>query len=116
MRLSVRKKPGAPPASQGRPRATRWSRRRVAEGRGGESWLGVLPAPESGGPPLRPPLGPSRVGANQQAPPARPAPSPSGDRKSAQQMRKWQAGWPWGLLSGPAPSEPFTAARLAPHW
>lgn len=88
----------------------------MREERGGESGPGVLPAPESGGPPLRPPLGPSRVGANQQAPPARPAPSPSGDRKSAQQMRKWQAGWPWGLLSGPAPSEPFTAARLAPHW
>uniref|UniRef100_A0A5F9D7V9 Elongation of very long chain fatty acids protein n=1 Tax=Oryctolagus cuniculus TaxID=9986 RepID=A0A5F9D7V9_RABIT len=29
-------------------------------------------------------------------------------------MRKWQAGWPWGLLSGPAPSEPSIAARLAP--
>lgn len=53
---------------------------------------------------------------NQQAPPSWSTPSPSGDRKSAQQMRKWQAGWPWGLLSGPAPSKPSTAARLAPHW
>ncbi|KAG5214657.1 hypothetical protein R6Z07F_000221 [Ovis aries] len=35
-------------------------------------------------------------------------------RKSAQQMRKWQAGWPWGLLSSPAPSQPSTTARLAP--
>uniref|UniRef100_A0A8D0YQI5 Elongation of very long chain fatty acids protein n=2 Tax=Sus scrofa TaxID=9823 RepID=A0A8D0YQI5_PIG len=29
-------------------------------------------------------------------------------------MRKWQAGRPWGLLSGPAPSEPSATARLAP--
>uniref|UniRef100_A0A4W2FBH2 Elongation of very long chain fatty acids protein 1 n=1 Tax=Bos indicus x Bos taurus TaxID=30522 RepID=A0A4W2FBH2_BOBOX len=33
---------------------------------------------------------------------------------SAQQMRKWQAGWPWGLLSSLAPSQPSTTARLAP--
>lgn len=116
MRPSVRKQPGAILVGRGRPRESRWRRAARSRGRRGEPGLGLLPAPESGGPPLRPPLGPSGVGANQQAPPARPAPSPSGDRKSAQQMRKWQAGWPWGLLSGPAPSEPFTAARLAPHW
>lgn len=29
-------------------------------------------------------------------------------------MRKWQAGWPWGLLSSLAPSQPSTTARLAP--
>ncbi|KAI5139764.1 Elongation Of Very Long Chain Fatty Acids Protein 1 [Manis pentadactyla] len=34
-------------------------------------------------------------------------------RESAQQMRKWQAGWLRGLLSGPAPSEPSTTACLA---
>nr|XP_004672547.1 elongation of very long chain fatty acids protein 1 [Jaculus jaculus] len=28
-------------------------------------------------------------------------------------MRKWPAGWPWGLLSGPVPSEPSTAVHLA---
>lgn len=33
--------------------------------------------------------------------------------ESAQQMRKWQAGWPWGLLFGLAPSEPSTTACLA---
>ena len=67
-----------------------------AAGRGGEHGLGVLPAQ---GPAARPrprphPAGPAETGLvgpsclsprpNQRAPPTRPAPSPSGDRKSAQ--------------------------------
>ena len=95
-----------------------------AAGRGGEPGLGALPARGRAARPCLRPAGPAEPGLagpscldqrpNQRAPPTRPALSPSGDRKSAQQMRKWQAGWPWGLLSSPAPSQPSTTARLAP--
>lgn len=77
----------------------------------------------SGGPPLLPPLWPRGVGAGrpllpQPAAQSAGAPPPGPPRaplvtESAQQMRKWQAGWPWGLLFGLAPSEPSTTACLA---
>lgn len=108
-----------------RPRAAaRGGLRGAAAGRGGEPGLGGLPAGPAAAPPPPPPPGPAGPGGTappasgrgpiSRRPPPRPALSPSGDRKSAQQMRKWQAGRPWGLLSGPAPSEPSATARLAP--
>lgn len=58
--------------------------------------------------------GPSCLGQspNQQAPPARPAPSPSGDRKSAQQMRKWPTGGPGDFSPALIPLNP----SLLPAW
>lgn len=92
------------------------------EGAGSRGWARFLPGGQR--PALPPPSGPletggsrpllPRPGAQSAGAPYPARPLPSGDRKSAQQMRKWQARLALGTPLSPAPSQPSTTARLAP--